>query len=75
MAQARKQDDIWQVSCALIPLLKERDLESQKLAALACQKWGTSEVVPELEALTKGTFPINEAATAIAVIKARARQK
>jgi hypothetical protein len=48
LAQAREQDEIWRVSCSLLPLMKYGDLESQKLAAMACQKWGTAEDVPDL---------------------------
>lgn len=52
---AREADEIWKVSCALLPLRQQPDLESHKLFALACQKWGTSESVPELIGLLGAT--------------------
>ncbi len=46
--KAQQVDDIWRISCAMVPLLKSRDLETRKLAAMACQKWGSPEDVPWL---------------------------
>jgi hypothetical protein len=47
-----KDDDIWQVSLALQPLLDASDLENRWYGAKACQKWGTEENVVSLVAAT-----------------------
>jgi serine/threonine protein kinase len=46
--EAERNDDILQVSRALNPLLRDNATTNKKAAALAMQRWGTEENVPEL---------------------------
>src|SRR5262249_4999078 len=48
---AREQDDVYQVSLALQPLLKEPDYGTKMVGVQAMQKWGTDANVKELVAL------------------------
>jgi hypothetical protein len=49
---AQRDDQIWNVSCALEPLAKQQDLASWKAVTRAWEKWGTKENVPSLIKLT-----------------------
>jgi serine/threonine protein kinase len=54
LEQAELADDILQVSKTLNPLLKDSSPAHKKAAALAMQKWGTEENVPDLAANVDG---------------------
>jgi hypothetical protein len=54
LTEAEKADDILAVSKALDVLLKDAKQPTARLAAVrACQRWGTKENGPELNALSR----------------------
>jgi serine/threonine protein kinase len=54
LEQVELADDILQVSITLNPLLKDSSSANKKAAALAMQRWGTEENVPDLIASVDG---------------------